>query len=98
MLHNLPVAALQSGARLCLQYDGFTRIVEVHAVGVSTAGNPCMRVFQTAGGSVSGEPIGWKMMILDKSFSMHMTEEVAQSPRQGYAKNDRGMSVIFAQL
>lgn len=98
MLHNLPVIALQTGVRLRLQYDGFARTVEVHAVGISTAGNPCMRVFQTAGGSVSGEAIGWKMMTLDKSFSMHMTEEVAQSPRQGYAKNDRGMSVIIAQL
>ncbi|MCW6531184.1 hypothetical protein NED98_13105 [Sphingomonas sp. MMSM20] len=98
MLHNLPVAALQSGVRLRLQYNGFHRIVEVHAVGISTAGNHCMRVFQTAGGSVSGEPVGWKMMVLDKAFTMHMTEEVSQAPRQGYAKNDRGMIEIFAQL
>jgi YD repeat-containing protein len=98
MLHNLPAAALQSGVRLRLQYDGFSRTVEVHAVGISTAGNPCMRVFQTAGGSVSGESVGWKMMVLDKAFTMHMTEEVSQAPRQGYAKGDRGMSEIFAQL
>lgn len=98
MLHNLPVAALESGVRLRLQYDGYSRIVEVHAVGVSTAGNTCMRVFQTAGGSVSGERFGWKMMVLDKAFTMHMTEEVSEAPRQGYAKNDRGMSEIFAQL
>jgi hypothetical protein len=98
MLHNLPAAALQSGVRLRLQYDGFIRIVEVHAVGISTANNPCMRVFQTSGGSVSNEPVGWKMMVLDKAFTMHLTEEVSQAPRQGYAKNDRGMSVIHAQL
>jgi hypothetical protein len=98
MLHNHPITALQSGARLRLQYDGYYRIVEVHAVGISTAGNPCMRVYQTAGGSVSGEPVGWKMMTLDKAFTMHMTEEVSQAPRQGYAKNDRHMSVIHAQL
>ncbi len=57
-----------------------------------------MRVYQVRGGSVSNEPVGWKMMVFDKAFSMHLTEEVSQAPRQGYAKNDRGMSRIFAQL
>lgn len=98
MIHSLPVAALQANVCLRLQYDGFVRIVEVHAVGISTAGNPCMRVWQVRGGSVSNEPVGWKMMTLDKAFTMHLTEEVTQCPRQGYAKNDRGMSRIFAQL
>ena len=37
-------------------------------------------------------------MTFDKAFSMHLTEEVTQAPRQGYAKDDRGMSRIFAQL
>lgn len=98
MIHDLPAAALHSGVCLRVQYDGFDRVVEVHAVGISTAGNPCMRVWQVRGGSVSNEPIGWKMMVLDKAFTMHLTEEVAHCPRQGYAKNDRGMSTIFAQL
>ena len=98
MLHNLPLAALNSGVCLRLQYDGFQRIVEVHAVGISTANNPCMRVYQVRGGSVSNEPVGWKMMVLDKAFTMHLTEEVSYAPRKGYAKNDRGMSRIFGQL
>lgn len=98
MIHDLAVAALNAGVCLRLQYDGFERVVEVHAVGVSTRNNPCMRVWQVRGGSVSGEPVGWKMMVMDKAFTMHLTEEVAHSPRQGYAKNDRGMSVIIAQL
>lgn len=98
MIHNSAISALQSNVCLELRYDGFTRVVEVHAVGISTAGNPCMRVFQVRGGSVSGEPVGWKMMTLDKSFSMHSTEEVSHAPRQGYARNDRGMSVIHAQI
>jgi hypothetical protein len=98
MIHDLAIASLQAGICLELRYDGFSRIVEVHAVGISTAGNPCMRVYQVRGGSVSGEPVGWKMMTFDKAFSMHLTEEVSQAPRKGYAKNDRGMSNIFAQL
>lgn len=98
MIHNLPSVAGRSGVCLRLQYDGYFRVVEVHAVGVSTAGNPCMRVFQVRGGSVSNEPVGWKMMVLDKAFTMHLTEEVSQAPRPGYAKNDRGMETIFWQV
>lgn len=98
MVHDLPATAGQSGVRLELRYDGFTRVVEVHAVGVSTAGNPCMRVFQVRGGSISGEPVGWKLMTFDKAFSMHLTQEISQAPRQGYARNDRGMSRIFWQI
>lgn len=98
MNNNSPILALKSGLCLELRYDGFSRIVEVHAVGISTAGNPCMRVYQVSGGSVSNEPVGWKMMTLDKAFSMHLTEQDGLAPRQGYAANDRGMSVIHAQL
>lgn len=98
MIHDLPVTAVKTGNRLKLVYDGFHRIVEVHAVGVPTANNLCMRVYQTSGGSVSNEPIGWKMMTLDKSFSLHLTDEVSSAPRPGYARNNRGMRQIFAQL
>ncbi|MGQ3025415.1 hypothetical protein [Sphingopyxis sp.] len=98
MIGNLAIAALKSGVCLELRYDGFSRVVEVHAVGISTAGNPCMRVYQVRGGSVSNEPVGWKMMTLDKAFSMHLTEEESFAPREGYAPNDRGMSTIFAQI
>lgn len=98
MIHDLPVAALNTGVCLRLQYDGFDRVVEVHAVGISTAGNPCMRVWQVRGGSVSGERTGWKMMLLDKSFTAHLTDEDSGAPRPGYAANDRGMTDIFAQL
>lgn len=98
MLYDPAVMAMQAGVRLELRYNGFVRVVEVHAVGVSTAGNPCMRVYQVRGGSVSNEPIGWKMMTFDKAFTMHLTEEIAQVPRQGYAKNDRGMVRIVSQL
>ena len=98
MIYDLPVTAGQSGVCLELRYDGFSRIVEVHAVGISTADNPCMRVFQVRGGSVSGEPVGWKLMTLDKAFSMHLTDDVSNAPRAGYARNDRHMKRIFWQI
>ena len=98
MTHQTAIDALHGGVCLELQYDGYNRVVEVHAVGTSTAGNPCMRVYQVSGGSVSGEPVGWKMMTLDKSFTMQLTDKPSQAPRDGYARNDRGMTEIFAQV
>jgi hypothetical protein len=51
MLAGTACEALRAGLCLELRYSGFSRIVEVHGVGVSTAGNPVMRVFQVRGDS-----------------------------------------------
>ena len=98
MINDTPILALKSGLRLALVYDGEPRVVEVHAVGISLADNPCMRVFQVSGGSVSGKTVDWKMMTLDKASAMRVTEEESLAPREGYAANDRHMKTIFAQL
>jgi hypothetical protein len=92
------VTALRSGFCLDLSYDGLHRLVEVHAVGVSTAGNECMRVYQVSGGSISGEREGWKMMTFDKTFTATVSSVASAAPRPGYAPNDRGMTTIYAQL
>lgn len=75
-------------------YDGMLRLVEVHAVGISTAGNPCMRVFQVAGETKSGEELGWKMMVLSRVDFISLSE----APRPGYKKGDKGMGTIFKEL
>jgi len=96
--HNVALAAMQSGMCLELKYDGYTRLVEVHAVGKSNKGNVCMRVFQIEGGSVSGEVSGWKLMTIDKAYTMHPTAMPSKAPRAGYAKGDRSMAVIYGEL
>ena len=91
-------AALQQGRRLELRYDGYTRIVEVHAVGVSSARHAAMRVWQVRGGSVSGERSGWKLMRLDEALSAHIIDEPSEAPRSGYKRGDKDLVRIHCQI
>ncbi len=86
-----PCRALAARRRLELRYDGYSRVVEVHAVGLSKEGHWLMSVWQTRGGSVHNEPIGWKMMRLDQSVSAHILDEKSMAPRPGYKRGDRAM-------
>jgi hypothetical protein len=98
MFANEACEALKAGRCLELKYDGYTRVVEVHAVGTSTAGNPVMRVWQVRGGSVHNEPVGWKLMRLDEASSVEILAEKSAAPRPGYKSGDKGMSRIQCQL
>ena len=70
MLASTACEALRDGKCLELRYDGFVRVVEVHAVGRSKANRLLIRVWQVRGGSVSGEPAGWKLFALDEIRSV----------------------------
>jgi hypothetical protein len=98
MWGNIACEAL--GKKKCLQlsYDGFSRLVEVHAVGVTKEGNGIMRVFQVAGGSNGGQPVGWKLLRLDEAFSASISNEPSQAPRPGYARGDKAMLHITCQI
>jgi hypothetical protein len=90
--------ALRSGHVLQLRYDGYTRDVEVHAVGFTREDNAVMRVWQISGGSVSNEPVGWKMLRLDEATGAFITKQKSLAPRIGYKSGDKAMSIIQCQL
>jgi hypothetical protein len=94
------VACEALNAKKCLEirYDGFSRIVEVHAVGTTDDGNPVMRVWQVSGGSASGERTGFKLMRLDKTWGLGVSNEVSQAPRRGYKRGDKAISIIRCQV
>lgn len=90
--------ALRSGRVLQLRYDGYTRDVEVHAVGATKDSNDVMRVWQVAGGSVSNEPVGWKLLRLDEATGAFITTQKSLAPRFGYKSGDPAMRIIHCQL
>ncbi len=90
--------ALNSGKRLEVRYDGYIRIVEVHAAGESSKGDELMRVWQVRGGSVSNERMGWKLLRLDETTSLGIVDEASEAPRQGYRRGDSAMDIIRCQI
>lgn len=94
---ELACQALRERKCLELRYEGWSRTVEVHAVGYSKEGNPLMRVWQAQGGSNSGVK-GWKLLRLDEVMSGHICSENSNAPRQGYKRGDRAMDRIVCQL
>lgn len=98
MRTETPCEALRLGRCLEIGYDGFSRIVEVHAVGFSEEGNGLMRVWQVSGGSVSGERTGWKLLRLDEATSYGVTEDPSLAPRKGYRRGDKALARIVCEL
>lgn len=98
MWAEVACAALRNGKRLELRYDGYSRVVEVHTVGETTAGNLAMSVWQIRGGSSSNECVGWKTMRLDETLFAEGIDEKSEAPRQGYVRNAKPFRRIISQL
>ena len=90
--------ALRSGHALELQYDGYSRLIEVHAVGFTADDTPIIRGWQISGGVDGKEPAGWKLLRIDEANGFLVTHQKSLAPRPGYQAGDEGMKVISCQL
>lgn len=57
-----------------------------------------MSVYQVRGGSNSNERVGWKTMLIDKSFTAHVIDEKSEAPRAGYKRNASTFQHIACQV
>lgn len=92
------IHAIEHQNRLRVVYDGGARLVEPHAVGVSSAGNEVFRGYQVEGVSTSGEHIGWKLLRLDRIEALEILDETFLDTRDGYRQGDSAMVRIFCEL
>jgi len=55
------------------RYEGRTRVVEPHTVGVLTTGRPGLRAYQVGGYSESGTQPPWRLYQVDKMGGLVVT-------------------------
>lgn len=96
-MNSTIVEAINQTRSLELRYHGYSRMVEPYAYGRDKDGDEILRCYQTAGGSVSGERVGWKLLKVRDVFSLDLLKEKF-SPRPEYRKGDKAMEYIYAQL
>jgi predicted DNA-binding transcriptional regulator YafY len=91
-------SAIRNRKLLSFSYEGFAREVEPHCLGIDKKGHPALRAFQVAGGSESGEYVGWKMFHVNEIKNLRVLERTFLQPRQGYKRGDTGMKQIQAEI
>lgn len=81
-----------------LRYHDCSRLVEPYVYGTTRAGDDMLRCYQVAGGSVSGERRGWKLLRIADIVSAHLTQ-TSFEPRWGrYNPEDRALQRMYCRL
>jgi len=94
---NKIAKAIQDHKTLSFYYDGYGRMVEPHALGLSSRGHYVLRCYQTGGSSREGK-LGWKLMIVEDIKSLTAIPAQFLTPREGYKQGDKGMTKIISEL
>lgn len=90
--------AIEDRHLLEFRYDGFRRVVEPHAFGVSNRGRYTLRAYQVAGGSESGQSEGWKLFHVGEMQAIVVSPARFEGPRPDYRRDDRVFSRILSQV
>ena len=79
-------------------YDGHRRVVEPFLLGVTTAGKPALRGYQTAGTSKTGTVPAWHLFSLSKISAIEVTQSCFEGVRPFYNPADKAMLRIDAHV
>ncbi|MBO0341014.1 WYL domain-containing protein [Flagellimonas profundi] len=96
-MEDLISEAIENQKIIEFDYDGYSRTVEPHCLGVSTAGNTVLRAYQVDGFSSSGR-MGWKLYDLNNADGLEILTETFNGPRDGYNPDDKAMDEIICAL
>lgn len=98
-IRDLAEQAIKLNKLVSLKYRGENRLVEIHAVGRSSKGKPCMRVYQVvAGAEFANDGDGWRMLSLENVEDMKILDMATNAPRPGYKPGDTGMGTIYMEI
>lgn len=95
---NLALQALSAGLCLCLTYDRLPRTVEVHTIGITTAGRPAMSAFQVDGQSNTPPIPDWRLFCFDECWDVAVSDVPSTAPRPDYKKGAKQFARIIAEL
>ena len=92
--------ALKERRVVTFTYHGHSRTAEPHALGKGTEGKPVLLAWQTAGGSQTEPPPGWRVFLLAEITGLTMTEKIFAKPRPDYGnhKVGRGLKSVDAEV
>lgn len=97
-MHPTIIEAIKQHRVLNVFYDGYNRKVEPHTYGINSAGHEAVSCYQVGGGSASGNPEGWKMLLTSKLDKAVLTE-LTFSPRTSPSPwADKPMRQVYAQV
>lgn len=88
--------AIEIGKCLEIGYQSFTRVVEVHRVGIGRAGEHILSAWQIRGPAY--ERAGWKLLDLDEPVSVALTDIASHAPRPDYRRGAKQFIGIICQL
>jgi hypothetical protein len=91
------IASAESENVVDFMYGDKYRVVEVHAVGLSTAGKLVMRGYQIAGAASRPLP-QWTLFEIGKMDLLEERPQVSQAPREGYVEGDKQMTPVIAEI
>lgn len=92
------IDAMGQSKTVSFLYDGKVRIVEVHAIGLSSKGDVLVRGYQVGGSSSRPLP-AWTLYSESKMAAVSFDEGIAsQAPRPGYSQGDKQMAEVIVEI
>ena len=92
------LTAIREKRLLTFAYDQHPRTVEPHAYGRTREGRLALRAYQTAGGSKSAPPPGWRLFHVDDMQGLTLTDTHFAAAREDFARGDPSLVVVIAEV